>query len=104
LMRANRILRTFDWPLAVASLLLMAASAVTMVSASSKVNPDLAVRQARWILIGLVALLGIIRLGYRRWTDLAPAIYVAGFFLLALVPLAGAMRLGATRWLSLFGL
>lgn len=103
-MRTGRLARAFDWPLAAAALCLVTASAVTMVSAASKVNPDLAWRQARWILLGLAAMVGIARLGYRRWTDLAPALYVLGFILLVMVEIAGATRLGAARWLSIFGL
>ena len=87
-----------------AGLLLVLISGMTMVSASAKLNPSLAVRHAAWIVVGVLVSLWVGRTNYRRWTDVAGIVYSMSLFALALVPVAGAVRLGATRWLSIFGL
>ena len=79
-------------------------SGIAMASASSMVNPQLAVRHGVWITVGMLLSLGMARTSYRRWGEFAWALYGVSLAALILVLAVGAMRLGATRWLSVFGL
>jgi rod shape determining protein RodA len=99
-----RSLRVWDRALFLAALGLALISGIAMVSAAATLNPTLAVRHVTWIVIGFLASLGVARMNYRRWTDLAWLTYGISVLALALVLLAGVVRLGATRWLSIFGL
>ncbi len=91
------------WSVAGAAAGLAGIGAVTMVSAVSQVNPDLATRHAIWIGLGVAAAALLGRTNYRGWSQGAAAIYGLSVCALLMVPVAGAMRLGATRWLSVFG-
>ncbi len=90
------------WLLA-ASLTLAAVSVTAMVSATTQINPVLAKRHALWMLLGILASVGIARIPSHRLTDAAALAYGISLAALLLVELAGTMRLGATRWLSVFG-
>ena len=98
-----RALRDVDLGLVTPALLLTLMSGLTMISAAAALNPDLAVRHAWWIVLGLAAAVVASQLDYRRWSDLAWPAYVLALLALMLVLASGAVRLGATRWLSLFG-
>ena len=95
--------QSWDMTLFLSALLLTLISGVEMMSAASTVNPALATRHWVWIVIGVLASLGISRTDYHRWSDLAWAAYGVSLLALLLVRVFGAMRLGATRWLSVFG-
>ncbi|MFC1658087.1 rod shape-determining protein RodA [Candidatus Omnitrophota bacterium] len=64
-------------------------------------NP-LYLRQFSWSLLGLICLLGISRISYRRLWDGAYLFYIIGVVLLLIVAFAGLIRLGAQRWLKIF--
>lgn len=99
-----RSFRRWDPELFLPAALLALFSGIAMASASSTVNPQLAIRHGAWIAIGMLLSLGAARASYRRWGEFAWALYGVSLAALLLVLLVGAMRLGATRWLSVFGL
>ena len=87
-----------------AAVTITCAGMIAMVSAARTLNPDLAVRHGVYAALGLLVCLGASSTHYRRWTDLAIAIYGISLLALLAVSVIGTMRLGATRWLSVFGL
>ncbi|MHB8764261.1 MAG: rod shape-determining protein RodA [Deferrisomatales bacterium] len=60
-----------------------------------------ALRQVRWIGVGLVALVGAAALDYRYLQNHAAAVYLGHLALLALVLVLGKTTMGAQRWLPL---
>lgn len=99
-----RSARSWDWTLFAAAATLALISGAAMASATSTLNPSLAVRHAMWILVGIFAAFGVAMTNYRRWSDGAEFAYGVSLVALILVLVAGTVRLGATRWLSLLGL
>jgi rod shape determining protein RodA len=65
--------------------------------------PALAIRQAVWIALGLLALLAGMTLDYHVLLRLAPWVYGAGIALLLLVLGAGHTSYGARRWFDFRG-
>src|SRR3989441_210539 len=61
----------------------------------------IAVRQAVWFGVGLLALLTVASLDYRRLVRAAPALYLLGLVGLALVYVFGRSVSGARRWIVL---
>src|SRR3989449_10684837 len=61
----------------------------------------IAVRQAAWFGVGLLALLTVASLDYRRLVRAAPALYLLGLVGLALVYAFGRAVSGARRWIVL---
>ena len=76
---------------------------IAMASAASTLNPSLAYRHGVYVALGMLVFFGASSTNYRRWTDLAPAVYGVSLLTLLAVFAVGTMRLGATRWLSVFG-
>lgn len=95
---------TWDRGLFASAAALTLIGAVAMASAGTTVQPDLALRHAVWIGIGLLGCAGIARTNAHQWMDLAAIAYGVSLALLGLVYVAGVVRLGATRWLSVSGL
>ena len=104
MLRSGSMKQEMEWRLLAAALGLSAISAIAMASAGATVSATLIWRHLIWIVIGILAGLGIWRTDYRRWTDGAGIAYALSLGMLAFVLAAGATRLGATRWLSVFGL
>jgi len=76
---------------------------IAMASAASTLNPGLASRHVLYSALGLLVFFVVSSTNYRRWTDLAVAVYGVSLLTLLAVYAVGTMRLGATRWLSIFG-
>ena len=74
-----------------------------MASAASTLNPSLAYRHGLYVALGMLVFFGVSSMNYRRWIDLAVAVYGISLLTLLAVEVVGTMRLGATRWLSVFG-
>ena len=94
----------WDWTVLAAAASLVLVGALAMCSAASAVNPQLGLRHATWIALGVALSFGVARLSPPRWMDAAGVVYGLTLSALALVLVAGAVRLGAARWLSVFGL
>ena len=93
----------WDVGLLAAAAILALISGMAMASAASTVNPALAFRQAMWIVLGIVAALGVAHTNYRTGMDAAVIGYGMALVVLGVVLVAGTVRLGAARWLSVFG-
>lgn len=70
-------------------------------SATFRSLGDLAFRQLAWLLIGAVAFLITVRLGYRYFLGIAYALYVLAILLLFWVDFLGIIHYGAQRWVNL---
>ncbi len=96
--------RAWDGTVLAAAASLAFLGGLAMCSATSAVNPQLGLRHATWIALGLALSFVVARLSPQRWMDAAGVAYGLTVSALALLLGAGAVRLGATRWLSVFGL
>lgn len=99
----KRYLRNFNWPLAVAGVLIAFAGIVCVRSAGLR-TPGAAgefQKQILYLLLGVPAMLGISLVDYRAWKRWAPALYVVNLLLLLFILRGGHSALGAQRWISL---
>ena len=101
---SSRSARAWDWGVLAAAASLALFGGLAMCSATSAVHPELALRHATWIGLGMILSFAVARVSPHRWMDAAGAAYGLILSALALVLVAGTVRLGATRWLSVFGL
>ncbi|OEH84711.1 stage V sporulation protein E [Desulfuribacillus stibiiarsenatis] len=60
-------------------------------------------RQLLWAIIGVIAMLGIMKYDYWKWQSLAPKILIGCYFflLIVLIPGIGSVRNGARSWIDL---
>ncbi|HXU44867.1 MAG TPA: rod shape-determining protein RodA [Thermoanaerobaculia bacterium] len=87
-----------DGGLVIAALLLAAVGLATVHSASSELAVDYLPRQALWVGLGFVLLIGAVSIDYRVLLDLSLTLYLLGLVLLALVLVLGDVRGGARSW------
>ncbi|HKB25099.1 MAG TPA: rod shape-determining protein RodA [Methylomirabilota bacterium] len=98
----RRLLQNVDWPLLGAAFLLFAMSLLTLSNLSvGRGGAGVALRQTAWFGVGLVALLIVASLDYRRLVRAAPAVYLLGLAGLTLVWAFGRSVSGARRWIGL---
>jgi rod shape determining protein RodA len=100
---ANRYIRNFNWPLALASAAVTLVGLVCISSAGLR-NPAFAgeaKRQVAYILLGIPLMLGFSLIDYRNWRRWAPALYAVNLLLLLLILRGGHAAMGAQRWISL---
>jgi rod shape determining protein RodA len=98
----RRLLQNVDWPLlgAVGGLVIL--SATTLASLHiGRAGGNVAVRQVVWFGVGLVALLVMASIDYRRLVRAAPIIYLLGMGGLVAVFALGRSVSGARRWIWL---
>jgi rod shape determining protein RodA len=96
----RRLLQNVDWPLLGAAVGLVILSASTLASLHvGRAGGSVAIRQLAWFGVGVVALLLMASIDYRRLVRAAPLIYVLGLGGLAAVFLLGRTVSGARRWL-----
>ncbi|MGC9975483.1 MAG: rod shape-determining protein RodA [Syntrophales bacterium] len=103
----RRLLFSFDWILLALILLISLVGLLNIYSAGYSLDnfrqEHLYLKQAQWIVIGLV-LMGVITcFDYRFICRYAYVIYAASLFLLALVSLYGYATHGSQRWIILGG-
>ena len=95
----RRLFQNVDWPLLAAMTGLVILSATTLASLHiGRAGGNVAVRQLAWFAIGLVALVVVVSIDYRRLVRLAPMFYLLGLAGLAAVFLVGRAVSGARRW------
>ena len=95
----RRLLQNVDWPLLGAAVGLVILSASTLASLHvGRVGGGVALRQIAWFGVGLVALVVVASIDYRRLVRAAPLIYVLGLGALIAVFLLGRAVSGARRW------
>ena len=98
----RRLLQNVDWALLAAAVLVFAMSMLTLANLHvGRAGGGVAWRQAAWFCVGLVALVVVASLDYRRLVRAAPGIYLLGLAALALVWALGRSVSGARRWIAL---
>jgi rod shape determining protein RodA len=97
----RRLLQNVDWPLLGAMTGLVALSATTLASLHvGRAGGGVALRQVAWFALGLLALMIVASIDYRRLVRLAPLIYMAGLGALVSVFVVGRTVSGARRWVQ----
>jgi rod shape determining protein RodA len=96
----RRLLQNVDWPLlgAMGGLVILSASTLASLHIG-RAGGGVALRQLAWFALGLVALLVVASIDYRRLVRLAPMLYVVGLAGLATVFVMGRTVSGARRWI-----
>ncbi|HUN29354.1 MAG TPA: FtsW/RodA/SpoVE family cell cycle protein, partial [Alphaproteobacteria bacterium] len=100
---SRRYLRNFNWPLAIAPLLI-AILGVLCIQSADLHDPDASgeyKKQFLYILLGLPLMVGFSLIDYRNWRRWAPGLYVFNLLLLGFILRGGHSALGAQRWISL---
>ena len=96
----RRLLQNVDWPLLGAAVGLVILSASTLASLHvGRAGGSVAIRQLAWFGVGIVALVFMASIDYRRLVRAAPLFYVLGLGGLVAVFLLGRTVSGARRWL-----
>jgi rod shape determining protein RodA len=100
----RRLIANIDWVLLAAVLLLLAIGTAMILSAThTGRSPDLYLKQAAAIGLGLAALVLVLSLDYRRLVDHAGVLYLLGLAALVAVLLLGPRIAGTRRWFVLGG-
>jgi rod shape determining protein RodA len=98
----RRLLQNVDWPLLGAMTGLVILSATTLASLHiGRAGGGVALRQVAWFALGLLALVIVASIDYRRLVRLAPLIYLLGLGALVGVFVIGRTVSGARRWIQL---
>jgi rod shape determining protein RodA len=95
----RRLLQNVDWPLIGATVCLVLMSASTLASLHvGRAGGGVAVRQLAWFGVGMMALVVVASIDYRRLVRMAPLIYLFGIGTLIAVFVLGRTVSGARRW------
>ncbi|HEV8473337.1 MAG TPA: rod shape-determining protein RodA [Methylomirabilota bacterium] len=98
----RRLLQNVDWPLLGAMTGLVVLSVTTLASLHiGRAGGGVVLRQLGWFAVGLLALLIVASIDYRRLVRLAPLIYLVGLAGLVSVFVLGRTVSGARRWILL---
>jgi rod shape determining protein RodA len=95
---ALRHLSSIDGGLLLSLLLLSAVGLATVHSASSEMPVDYLPRQALWIGVGVLMLIGGMSIDYHVLLDFSLVLYAGGLVLLVLVLVGGVAHFGAAHW------
>jgi rod shape determining protein RodA len=97
----RRLLQNVDWGLLVTAAVLVAFSATTLMTLHpGRAGSAVALRQLAWFGIGLVALVVVVSIDYRRFVQVAPLFYVLGLAGLVAIFVVGKTVSGARRWIG----
>ncbi len=99
----RRYVRNFNWPLAIAPLLI-AILGVLCIQSANLHNVDAYgeyKKQLLFILLGVPLMFGFSLVDYRTWRRWAPALYVINLLVLLFILRGGHSALGAQRWIQL---
>lgn len=98
----RRLLQNVDWVLLATAFAVVGLGLLTLWSlVPERAKGGAGWRQLSWIGIGLLALVVVASLDYRRLVRFAPVLYAGGVGLLVVVLAVGRPVAGARRWLSL---
>jgi rod shape determining protein RodA len=96
----RRLLQNVDWPLLGATVSLVTLSVTTLATLNvGRAGGGVALRQIAWFTLGIVALLVVASIDYRRLVRIAPLLYFTGLTVLIAVFGLGRTVSGARRWL-----
>jgi rod shape determining protein RodA len=96
----RRLLQNVDWPLIASGLGFAMLSGVTLASLHvGRAGGRVALRQLAWFGIGMVALLVVASIDYKKLVRVAPLIYLVGLGALVSVFVLGRTVSGARRWI-----
>ncbi|HYL26846.1 MAG TPA: rod shape-determining protein RodA [Candidatus Nitrosotalea sp.] len=100
---AKRYVRNFNWPLAVAGVLIAGIGIVCVRSAGLHTSgaANEFQKQILYLLMGVPVMFGISLVDYRTWQRWAPGLYAVNLLLLLFILRGGHSALGAQRWISL---
>ncbi len=97
----RRLLMNVDWPILAVAALLVSASATTLMSLNvGRAGSGVALRQIAWFGLGLIALLIVVSIDYRKLVRVAPLFYLIGLGGLVAVFAMGRTVSGARRWIA----
>lgn len=97
----RRLLQNVDWVILAVPVVLITLSGVTLSSLHvGRAGGVVALRQLAWFGIGLLSLVVVASLDYRRVVRVAPAMYFLGLGALAAVFVVGKTVSGARRWIG----
>jgi rod shape determining protein RodA len=99
----QRYVRNFNWPLAIAGLLIALVGVVCVRSAVLHA-PDAGGeyhKQIVYLALGIAVMIGLSFVDYRIWQRWALGLYVVNLLLLAFILRGGHSAMGAQRWISL---
>jgi rod shape determining protein RodA len=97
----RKLWRSFDWPLAIGILAIIAIGLVNLYSATAVNQRPLFTRQIWALLLGGVFFTGAAFIDYRNYTRLAYFAYAVGVLMLLVVLVFGHKVNGARRWFDL---
>lgn len=102
----RRLIRNFDWITLSLVILLSVTGIMTIYSATRSPLPDgdmpsYYIRQVYWLLVSIIALIGVVSFDYIWLKRFSYLFYGAGIVLLLLVLFMGRTGMGAQRWLNL---
>lgn len=97
----DRLFKGFDWPLFRAAVFMSVVGLFAIYSAAKGPAGYFAGKQLIWLGIAILALWGVVWLGYRAFLSYAYPLYALAILLLLGVMFLGAIRLGAQRWIHL---
>ena len=99
----RRYVRNFNWPLAIAPLLI-AILGVLCIQSANLHDPDAYSeykKQLLYIVLGVPLMIGFSFVDYRTWRRWAPALYVINLLVLLFILRGGHSALGAQRWIQI---
>jgi rod shape determining protein RodA len=102
--QTRRILRNFNWPLAIAAVVTSLIGIICIQSADLHDGSDAAgefKKQIVYLALGVPLMLGVATIDYRNWQRWAPALYIVNLLLLLFILRGGHSALGAQRWIQL---
>ncbi|MDP2168429.1 MAG: rod shape-determining protein RodA [Thermodesulfovibrionales bacterium] len=105
-MKINKhLIKNLDWFLPAMAVIITLVGIMTIFSATRPPDggqhPSYFMKQAYWLLLGLLAMSAIVSFDYIWLGRAAYVLYVVGILLLAAVLIGGRSGMGAQRWLSL---
>jgi len=101
----RRLFLHFDWTLLTLVALILAIGLINLYSAGFNLSREtsLCLRQARWIVIGLIGMIVAFSIDYRAIIRHAYVIYGVSVFLLLVVSFYGYTTHGSQRWINFLG-
>ncbi|MBU1062382.1 MAG: rod shape-determining protein RodA [Candidatus Omnitrophica bacterium] len=95
--------KNFDWILLASAIAIFILGLLFLFSSTYPNNTDFVFRQIMWFLVGVLALLFIANVNYRKIVGIGHIFYFLTVVLLLSVFIFGSRRLGAQRWLVIGG-